>query len=154
MKKSLGSLLGFVVLCLFVEILGGWFANQSVKTWYPALAKPYGTPPGWVFGPVWTILYMLMAVAAWLIWSTPKKNKFALGLWGVQLALNLIWSYLFFTLRNPFPAMLDILLLWVVILGTMVSFWRINSLAGMLMLPYLIWVSYAAYLNIFIWYLN
>jgi len=124
--------------------------------WYALLAKPALTPPSWVFGPVWTLLYLMMGIAAWLVW---REHGLAgalcpLGLFLGQLALNALWSYLFFGLHRPGLALLDIVALWLGILATLVAFWRAYPAAGLLLLPYFIWVSFAGYLNFQFWRLN
>lgn len=136
--------------------LGAWFTSRSVTTWYPMLTKPVWMPPGWVFGPVWTALYVLMAVAAGLVWRERARSAVAsaLFLYGVQLALNVLWSALFFGLRSPGAGLIGIVGLWAAIGGTLVAFWRIRRLAGWLLVPYLLWVSYAAGLNWTLWRLN
>jgi benzodiazapine receptor len=156
-KKNIFSVLaGMIFLCLIVELLGGWLTSQSVHDWYPLLKKPFWTPPPFVFGPVWTILYLLMAIALWLVWKEPvaKSKKTAYTFFSLQLFFNLIWSGLFFALRSPLMGLIDILILYGFIIATMVSFYRIKPLAAYLLIPYLCWVSYAITLNAAIWYLN
>lgn len=150
------ALLGFVALCLGVAAIGGWATSISVDGWYQTLDKPRWTPPDRVFAPVWTILYLMMAVAAHRVWRRAgvKGGREALALFGVQLALNLLWSILFFGLQRIGLALLDIVLLWTAIAATAVAFWRIDRLAGILLLPYLGWVTYAVVLNAAIWHLN
>lgn len=145
-----------VLICLGTAGLGAAWTNLSVGDWYAALNKPSWNPPNWVFGPVWTALYIGMAVAAWLVW---RKNGLAaawlpLLLFGVQLFLNAAWSALFFGMRSPGIAFADIVLLWIAILATIVAFGRISSLAATLLVPYLAWVSFATALNWSIWRLN
>jgi tryptophan-rich sensory protein len=144
----------------------GWLALSAATSsvgivvrpgaWYESLAKPAWTPPDAVFGPVWTILYVLMAVAAWRVWREHGFGRAttALGLYFGQLALNATWSFLFFGLHSPGAALLEILALWLAILATIVTFARRDRLAAGLLVPYLIWVSYAAVLNAAIWRLN
>lgn len=118
--------------------------------WYATLPKPAWTPPGWVFGPVWTLLYILIAVAAWLVWRARGSLRAAappLAVWAAQLLLNGLWSLLFFGLHLVVPAFVEILLLWLAILATVIAFWRVRPLAGALLLPYLAWVAFAAALN-------
>ena len=136
--------------------IGGYFTAQSVKAWYPTLEKPSWNPPAWVFGPVWTALYALMAVAAWLVFRERLDHAILapLALYGVQLALNALWSYLFFGLRNPLAGLVEIGVLWAAILGTLVLFWTVRPMAGWLLVPYLAWVSFAAFLNFALWRLN
>lgn len=136
--------------------LGGWFTSRSVTTWYPTLITPAWTPPGWVFGPVWTGLYLSMAVAAWLVWRERARVpvRTALTLYATQLVLNTAWSWLFFGLRDPGAGLVGIAALWLVLAATLGAFWRVRRLAGWLLVPYLAWVSYAASLSWAIWRFN
>ena len=155
--RSRARLAALVALCLGVGALGGIFTSSSVSTWYRALARPSFTPPGWIFGPVWTALYVLMAVAAWLVWraaGTARRARGPLALFGAQLALNLGWSAVFFGLRRPDLAALEIVVLWAAILATLLAFGRRSRLAAALLAPYLAWVTFAAALNLAIWRLN
>jgi translocator protein len=149
-------LAGFLVLCFGVAALGSMFTSSAMPEWYMSLEKPAFNPPAWVFGPVWTLLYAMMAVAAWLVWREAGFGgaTVALSMFFVQLALNLAWSGIFFGLREPGWAMLEILALWSAIVATLVLFFRHSSVAGWLMTPYLLWVSFAAVLNAAIWRLN
>lgn len=122
--------------------------------WYEALVKPAWTPPNAVFGPVWTVLYALMALAAWKIWIAVRRIDAALIVYGIQLVLNVLWSYLFFGLHRIDWALMDIIALWLAILATLFLFRRRDRLAGLLLVPYLLWVTYAAALNLAIWRLN
>jgi tryptophan-rich sensory protein len=146
-------LAGFLVVAFGAAALGGATTAGSVRDWYPTIAKPSWNPPGWVFGPVWTVLYALMAVAAWLVWRRAGWCG-ALAWWTVQLALNAAWSPLFFGLHRIDLALVDIVALWAAIVGTTVAFWKVSPLAGGLFVPYLAWVSFAAVLNFTIWRLN
>jgi benzodiazapine receptor len=150
------SLVAFLAVCLFVQLAGGILTSMSVDSWYPTLEKPKWNPPGWVFGPVWTVLYLSIAFAGWLIWQqrSLRSVRPALVLFGIQLSLNLLWSGLFFGMRNPMLAFFEIILLWVAILLTTIAFWRLRPKAGMLLLPYLAWVGFAALLNFSIWRMN
>ncbi|MDX9975347.1 MAG: TspO/MBR family protein [FCB group bacterium] len=151
------ALAGFLVLCFGAAAVGSMLTAASVREWYPELAKPSWNPPNSVFAPVWTALYLAMALSAWLVWRRRDERRgvwFALGVFVVQLALNVAWSGLFFGLRSPGLGLIDIVFLWLAILATLVAFWRINTVAGVLLLPYLIWVSYAAALNLAIWRMN
>jgi tryptophan-rich sensory protein len=136
--------------------LGTWLTSRSVTTWYPTLVKPAWTPPGWVFGPAWTVLYVLMAFAAWLVWQERARYPAgrALTLYAAQLVLNVTWSGLFFGLRSPGAGLVGISVLWVAIVATMAAFWRVHRLATWLLAPYLAWVSYAVSLNGALWWLN
>ncbi len=149
-------LLALIGVCLLVELMGGWLTSSGVSTWYPSLAKPFWTPPNFLFGPIWTVLYILMGVALWLIWLTPTRRAkgWAYLFFSLQLVANLIWSGLFFWLHSPFFALIDILLLLLLIIATIWSFHRIRPLAAYLLLPYLLWVAYATALNGAIWHLN
>lgn len=125
--------------------------------WYDALIKPALNPPSWIFSPVWTVLYIMMALSAFLVWKKGWKRKevrIALAMFGVQLALNLIWSPLFFGLQNPLLAFVDIVLMLAAIIWTIVLFYKLSRFAAYLLIPYLIWVSFATYLNFSIWWLN
>lgn len=142
------ALAGFVVICQLAGIIGIPFNERSIDTWYDRLDKPSFNPPSWVFGPVWTTLYLLMAVAAWLVWrSDDRRRRTALALFAVQLVLNAIWSPLFFGARLPGWALAEIVLLWVAVAVTTSWFWSIDRRAGALLVPYLAWVSFAAVLN-------
>ncbi|MBP9483969.1 MAG: tryptophan-rich sensory protein [Negativicutes bacterium] len=137
--------------------IGGFFTSASVTTWYPALIKPAGTPPAWLFGPVWFLLYFLMAIALFLIWRTPNKKPqvtFALQVYFVHLLVNILWSAVFFGLQFPFFGLLVIFALWVMIGILIFLFFLINKEASFLMVPYWLWVTYAMYLNFGIWRLN
>jgi benzodiazapine receptor len=132
--------------------------RPSVETWYPTIIKPGFNPPNWVFMPVWSILYILMAVAAGLVWDKIKEQneevKKALGFFLIQLTLNAIWSYIFFGLKNPMLALIEIALLWLMIYETYLKFLKINKTAGYLLIPYMVWVAFAGILNASIWWLN
>ena len=138
-----------LVLCLSVSGLGGWVTIPNIPVWYHGLNRPSLAPPDWVFGPVWTTLYIMMAVAAWRAWS-----RRALAAFAVQLTLNLIWSFVFFGAHWIGASVIEILALWVAILVTAREFWLRDRLAGMLMVPYIAWVSFATYLDISFWRLN
>jgi benzodiazapine receptor len=149
-------LLLFIGLTFAAAGIGGLFTSQSVSSWYPTLARPSWTPPSGLFGPVWTVLYLTMGVAAWLVWREGgwSGGRGALGLFLVQLVLNAAWSALFFGMRAPGWAFAEILLLWGFILATVLAFWEIRPAAGALLIPYLLWVTFAAMLNFAIWRLN
>jgi len=146
----------FVGLCLAVGALGGWVTADSVKTWYTTINKPSFTPPNWVFGPVWTVLYVLMGIAGWRVWckARPDQLRVPLALFAVQLALNLAWSVVFFGAHRIGGAVVVIVGLEAAILATMVAFRRIDGLAALLLVPYALWVVFAAALNIAVWQLN
>lgn len=150
------ALAGFLAGSWTVQGIASWLTFPAVREWYPTLAKPAWTPPSWVFGPVWTLLYILMAVAAWLVWRKAgfAGARLALVLYFVQLALNGAWSGFFFAMRNPAAGLADILLLWGALGAVMFTFAKISATAAWLLVPYLAWVSYAAALNFAIWQLN
>ena len=146
-----------VTIPLVVGGLSGFATAQGVRDWFPTLIKPWFNPPSWVFGPVWTLLYLMMGIAAFLVWQKGWEReavRAALALFAIQLILNGLWSILFFGMRIPGLAFAEILLLWVSIGVTMVFFWRVAPVAGMLLLPYEAWVTFAAVLNGAIWILN
>lgn len=149
--RDLAALGLFVALVALVAIFGAQFQPGP---WYDGLQKPPLNPPGWVFGPVWTVLYLAIAVAGWLVWRARPASSKPLALWGSQLVLNAAWSMLFFGLRLPGLALVDILLLLVLLIATTVSFFRVRTLAGALFVPYAAWVCFAAYLNAGLWFLN
>lgn len=137
-------------------LIGSLFTADSVAGWYIEISKPAWNPPSWIFGPVWVVLYALMGIAAFLVWQQKDMfgRKFALWVYGVHLVLNALWSILFFGLKNPGFAFFEIIVLFISILITTVLFWRINLIAGLLMIPYIAWVSFATFLNYTIWHLN
>jgi translocator protein len=149
------ALVGFLVACFAVAGLGAAWTASSLDAWYPALNKPSWNPPNWIFGPVWSLLYLMMATSAWLVWRVDDPSKWrALGLFAVQLLLNLAWSGIFFGLRQPGLAFGEILLLWAAIAATIWSFRRYSGWAAALLVPYLAWVTFASILNFAIWRLN
>jgi translocator protein len=150
------GLIVLLILCFAVAVVGGLVTTPNIPNWYADLAKPSWTPPDWVFGPVWSILYFSMAIAAWLVWRQAglASSVVPMALFGVQLLLNGLWSWLFFGLHSPSAAAIDVVLLWIAIAATTVAFWRQSTVAGMLFVPYLAWVSFASVLNLAIWQLN
>lgn len=155
-RRSAIGLAAFILAAFSAGAIGSIFTASAIPTWYAALRKPPWTPPGWVFGPVWTTLYLMMGVAAWLVWRRGgcAANRTPLILFALQLAANALWSILFFGLHAPGAAFLEILILWSLILATALTFRRVSSLAAWLLLPYLAWVTYAATLNVGVWRLN
>jgi translocator protein len=147
------GLVGWLLLCFAAAALGGLFPPGE---WYAQLKKPTWNPPNWIFGPVWIALYAMMAVAAWRVWRGAgfRDRARPLGLFLLQLALNAAWSPLFFGLQSPALAFAIIVLLWFAILATLPAFWCVNRMSGVLLLPYLGWVSFAAALNFALWRLN
>ena len=148
--------LGGWLLVAFAAAAIGGRASVNAASFYAQLARPAWAPPGWLFGPVWTVLYLMMAVAAWLVWREHGRvgARTALSLWVVQLAANALWSWLFFAWRRGALAFGEVLLLCVLVALTLVAFWRIRPLAGMLLLPYLLCVGFATALTFAVWRLN
>jgi benzodiazapine receptor len=149
------ALIVFLAICLGAGGLGSFFTANSVGDWYQRLRKPPGTPPSWVFGPVWTTLYVLMAVSAWLVWREYHLGaRAALLIFFAQLALNVAWSGIFFGSRMPGIAFAEIVVLWFAVAFNILIFLTLLPLAAYLLLPYWMWVAYAMYLNFRIWQLN
>jgi translocator protein len=145
------KLIAFILLCESAGLIGSIFTFNSVNTWYPAIEKPFFTPPSFVFGPVWTTLYLLMGISLFLVWGKKKTN---IKWFWTQLILNTLWSIIFFGLKNPLLAFIVIVVLWHSIYQTIVSFRKVNKTAAYLLYPYLAWVSFALLLNLSIAYLN
>jgi len=146
-----------IIACQLAGLIGSVFTTPAIPTWYAALQKPAFTPPNWLFAPAWLTLYLLMAIAAFLIWRkglAQKEVKTALLIFAIQLILNALWSVAFFGLKSPLAGVIVIALLWVAILFTILRFFRLSVAAGALLLPYILWVSFAAALNMAIWQLN
>ncbi|HEY4619066.1 MAG TPA: TspO/MBR family protein [Flavobacterium sp.] len=152
------KILTVVVTCLVIGYFSGIVTRSAIITWYPTLVKPSFNPPNWIFAPVWSMLYIMMGIAAGLVWDRMESNtevvKKALLIFALQLALNALWSYLFFGLKNPMLALVEIVILWLMIYETYIQFGKINKIAGYLFIPYLLWVSFAMVLNASIWWLN
>jgi benzodiazapine receptor len=155
LSRQLKGLAGWLLLAFAAAAIGG-FASAQARTFYGHLNQPGWAPPGWLFGPVWSVLYLLMGVAAWLVWRRRAASGViaALGFFVVQLAANALWSWLFFAWHRGALAFADIVLLWLLIAITLVMFWRVRPLAAALLLPYLAWVSFAALLCYATWQLN
>ncbi len=148
--KKVMVLIGFIILAQLSGILGSFFTAESVNTWYKEITRPPFTPPNWLFAPVWISLYFLMGISAYLVWKkgTEKKEvKIALVIFLIQLALNSMWSVIFFGLHLILIAFLEIILLWIMILFMILKFYPISKTAALLQIPYLLWVSFAAVLN-------
>ena len=155
-KKQISVLIFFLLITFLAAFIGNFFTMPNIQDWYISLNKPSFNPPTWLFGPAWTILYVLMAVSAFLVWrekGNPQRKK-ALTFYFIQLALNSLWSVIFFGLHNLGLAFLEIIFLWFFIVLTLINFYTIKKLAGILFIPYLIWVSFAGILNFAIWQLN
>lgn len=150
MAKDLPKLIFSIGICLGAGILGSFFTVSAIPTWYATLNKPSFSPPNWVFGPVWTALYILMGISLYLVWSKRK----APAIFWIQLILNTSWSIIFFGMRNPVWALVNIVALWVVIILTIKAFNKINNLSAKLLYPYLGWVTFATILNLAIVLLN
>ncbi len=160
------ALAGFLAATFLVAGVSTTFTVSAIPTWYAALAKPSFNPPNNIFGPVWTLLYALMAVAAWLVWKLPDVplirgsvgvfsiRRVALFWFGIQLVLNFLWSFVFFGHHRIGLSVVEIAFLWIAVAGTMLLFFRLSRVAGWLFIPYLAWVSFAGVLNLAIWRLN
>jgi tryptophan-rich sensory protein len=146
-----------ILVCLAAGFIGSLFTRPAVSTWYAELSKPRFTPPDWVFGPVWTALYILMGIAAFLVWRRGWHHQVvrkALAVFGVQLILNALWSYLFFGLKSPMAGLIGIAVLGLAIILTVQRFLQVSRTAGLLLIPYFLWVAFATGLNLSIWWLN
>ncbi len=151
-----GSLLSAVITFTLTFGAGYMASRFPSGEWYFALSKPSWNPPNWLFGPVWGVLYLLIAISAWLVWLNAGLAAAALplGLFALQLVLNAAWSWIFFGRHEIGLAFIEILILWIAILATCIAFWRLNPVSGYLLVPYLLWVSFASVLNFAIWRLN
>lgn len=145
-----------IVLCQLVGFLGSLFTTPAIPTWYKTLRKPFFTPPNWIFSPVWISLFILMGISLFMVWRRQDHPRFktALIFFFVQLILNVFWSAAFFGLRSPLLGLIDIVLLWIAILVTIKTFFKVSKTAGLLLLPYILWVSFAILLNFSLWILN
>lgn len=156
--SKINKILVMIVTCVALGYFSGLVTREGVETWYPTLQKPAFNPPNAIFGPVWTVLYVMMGIAAGLVWDKIEVQKEivkkGLMFFAIQLALNLLWSYLFFGLHNPLLALIEIVLLWLMIYETFTKFIKVDKIAGYLLIPYLLWVTFAAVLNGSIWWLN
>ena len=151
------KLISSILICQLAGIIGSVFTSSSVSTWYAALQKPSFNPPNWVFSPVWITLFVLMGISLYLIWDKGIKSKYskiAVIIFGAQLVLNILWSVLFFGLRSPLSAFIEIIFLWTAILVTIIYFFKISKPAAYLLIPYILWVSFAVILNYSILILN
>jgi|SRR3989338_38592 len=146
-----------IIICQTAGLIGALFTRSAIPDWYAFLTKPELAPPNWIFAPVWTTLYLLMGIAAFLVWKRGLDRtdvRLALSIFTVQLVLNTLWSIIFFGLRAPGWAFIEIALMWVAILASIIAFSRISKTAAWLLVPYILWVSFAAYLNYSIYILN
>jgi len=157
MSKGILKLIVSILICQGAGLVGSVFTSPAIPTWYATLQKPSFDPPNWVFAPVWILLFLLMGISLYLIWSKrleDKKVKIAIVIFGSQLVLNILWSFLFFGFKSPLYAFIEIIILWLAILVTIISFYRISKTAAYLLLPYILWVSFASVLNFSIMILN
>ena len=155
--KNIAKLIVAIVVCQVAGTIGSVFTFSSIPIWYATINKPSFTPPNWLFGPVWITLYTLMGISLYLIWNKGLENKevkSSLFIFSAQLALNALWSILFFGLKSPFYAFIEIIILWIAITVTIFKFYKISKGAGLVLLPYIIWVSIALTLNFYVWILN
>ena len=153
--KEAGKLICSIVICQLAGVFGSLFTMPAIPTWYASLTKPSFAPPGSVIGIIWLILYTLMGISLYLVWTSKKKDKkTAIGVFGFQLILNALWSFLFFGLKSPLYGLICILLMWIAIAATIVFFYKIDKKAAYLLVPYLAWVSIATVLNYLILTLN
>ena len=152
-----------LIICLLIPQLAGLLGSvanmTSLDSWFLSLVKPSFNPPNWIFGPVWTILFIMMGISLYLVWQkrglfNQKQWLFSLKIFSIQLGLNILWSYLFFFFRSPLAGLAEIILLWVFILFNIIHFYKLNKTAGLLLVPYLLWVSFASVLNLNLWILN
>jgi tryptophan-rich sensory protein len=157
MKKKIIPFIASILICQLAGIIGAAFTISAIPLWYNTLTKPSFNPPSWVFGPVWTILYFMMGVALFIVWTSKSKSKEkieAISIFFLQLSLNALWSPIFFGAQSPFMGLIIIILLWITILLTIIKFFKVSKIAGGLLVPYFLWVSFATILNFSIWQLN
>jgi translocator protein len=155
--KRVARALVIVVFVEVVGVIGSIFTTPAIPTWYVTLNKPSFNPPNWIFAPVWTLLYLSMGISAFLIWEkgiNKKEVRIALLIFSGQLVLNVLWSYLFFGLKSPSLAFVGIIVLWLAIAATIYAFYKISKPAGLILIPYILWVTFAAFLNFSILMLN
>ena len=151
------KLITSIIVCQLTGVLGSIFTRPAIPTWYATLKKPSFTPPDGVFSPVWITLFVLMGIAAFLVWNkglSDQRVRVALSIFVVQLILNVLWSVMFFGLRSPLAGLIEIVVLWIAILLSILYFLKVSNIAGILLVPYILWVSFAAVLNLSIWRLN
>ncbi|MBU4351229.1 tryptophan-rich sensory protein [Candidatus Parcubacteria bacterium] len=156
-QNNLLKLIGAIIGCQLAGLVGSIFTAPAINTWYSQINKPSFNPPNWIFAPVWTILFLLMGISFYLVWNKgleDNKAKTAVLIFKVQLGLNILWSMLFFGLRQPLLAFIEIIILWGFILMTIIRFYKISRVAAYLLLPYLLWVGFASFLNYSILILN
>ncbi|MFH0814826.1 MAG: TspO/MBR family protein [Candidatus Falkowbacteria bacterium] len=157
MKNKIWKFIIAVAVCEFAGMVGSIFTAPAIQAWYVGINKPSFNPPNWIFAPVWTTLFLLMGVSLFLVWTKKtdrKLKKSAMVFFCAQLALNIVWSIIFFGLHSPAWAFADIIALWVLILLNAIYFYKISKAAGWLYVPYLLWVAFASVLNFVIWKIN
>jgi len=155
--REVPMLIGSILIPLVIGYIGAIVTLPQISTWYSSLSKPWWSPPNWLFGPIWTTLYVLMGIALFLVWREGihrRDVRFAILIFGVQLVLSLIWSVVFFSLHALFGSFAIVMLLWLAILANIIAFLIISKWAGLLLVPYIIWVSIASYLNYSVYLLN
>jgi translocator protein len=146
-----------IVLPFVAGGIGSYFTYPNIAGWYSTLNKPFFTPPNWLFGPAWSLLYLLMGIALYVVWTSKthkKEKKIAIAYFFIQLGLNTLWSLLFFGLKSPLLGVIGIVFLWIAIVATIYKFFTISKTAGWLLIPYIVWVSFAGTLNVFVYLLN
>jgi benzodiazapine receptor len=156
-KEELMKVFAFILACQLAGIIGSIFTFPSIDTWYSSLQRPSFSPPNWVFGPVWIMLYTMIGISAYMVWKKGWKSKgvrTSLYIFSIQLILNSAWSFLFFGLNNLLLALFEIVVLWAFIVLTVLKFYKIDKRAAWLLAPYLLWVSFAMILNYYFWMLN
>ena len=154
--KNLPKLAISIIIPLAVGFISSFFTRNSIPTWYNTLVKPALSPPNWIFFPVWTLLYVMMGISLYFVWRKGfnNKTKTAIYLFSAQLLLNFLWTFLFFGLKSMLLAFVEIIILWIMILVTILRFYKISKLAAYLLIPYIVWVSFASYLNFSVFLLN
>ena len=155
--KNVLGLVGAVAICEIAGGVGAIFVAPNITGWYSTLVKPALNPPSFLFGPVWSLLYLLMGIAVFIVWKKgiqEKNVRHAINIFVLQLILNAIWSPIFFGMQNPALGLVDVSLMWLAIVWTIVAFWKVSKSAAWLLIPYIAWVSFALYLNLSIWRLN
>lgn len=157
MKINLIKLVISIVICQLAGVVGSIFTYTAISEWYPTLIKPWWTPPNWLFAPVWITLFTLMGISLYIVWDKgleKKEVKTAVSIFSVQLILNILWSVIFFGLKSPLFGFIEIVILWIAILFTMIKFYRISRASSYILIPYIVWVTIAAFLNFSILILN
>jgi benzodiazapine receptor len=155
--REVPMLIGSILIPLVIGYIGAIVTLPQISTWYSSLSKPWWSPPNWLFGPIWTTLYLLMGIALFLVWREGlhrRDVRFAILIFSVQLVINLLWSVVFFSFHALFGSFILVMLLWLAILANIIAFLIISKWAGLLLVPYIVWVSIASYLNYSVYLLN